>query len=283
MTNSEEAAAWSAVPDITQTEAHLSEMEARSSSLGHVAGPDEARDQVFADVLSDVRDGKPYPKDVAKRAATAYLTALETESEALALRTVVDGLTAHLTALKLAHASTALEALGARFDAFLNDVRAAVADLDGAQSAEAAVMKGGKASDAWRLLTSMIGRLIAIREAQYSLLRLDSGDGSAVLRLRRKGLFEVRGIDIDDVPEDRHPALTSGYYDVPYLIFLAGQEGARVPGSFDELRAEDATPDYGVPDGPVRDFTPQEEPIHAYPQPQPTGYERTPDISIRSN
>jgi hypothetical protein len=280
MLNTEEAAAWSAVPEITHAETALSEMEARVTALGDVASPDEARDQVFASALDAVIGGKPYPKDVGKAASKAYLSALETESEALAVRTVAHGLKAHLTSLKLANAGTALEALGARFDGFMAEVRAAVAELDGAQSAEAAVMKGGKASDAWRLLTSMVGHLRAIRTAQYSILRLDAGDGPAVLRLRGKGLFEVRDIDISDVPAGRLRALTEGLYDVPYLLFLAGQDGAWVPGDFEELRAQDTTPEYGVPDGPVRDYSPTVTPIPASPETVRRAHERTPDLQL---
>jgi hypothetical protein len=276
MTNTEEAAAWAVIPGIAQTETRLREMEARAAALGHVDGPDAARERVFADALEAMHGGASFPADLGKRAARAYTKALEDESEALGVRTVVRGLKAHVDALKLANVQTALEELGERFGALLTDVRAAVADLDGARSGEEAVLKSDAASAAWRRLAAMVGRLSDIRQAQFNLLRLDAGDGSAVVRLRRKGLFEIRGVDVDDVPADRLPALTQGAYDVPYLIFLAGQPDAWLPTSYDELRSEDATPDWGVPDGfdsfnaEVREYPPSPAPRAAETYPHST-------------
>jgi hypothetical protein len=267
LSNDIEAAAWATVPDLARTEENLRAMEARSSTLDGIATAEDARAQVFADVLANLQEGKPYPTDVGKRASQAYLKGLEAESEAMCIHQTVIGLRAIRDGLKATHTEVALESLSTVFEDFMTEVRAAVADLDGARTAEAAVMKGGKAPDAWRLLAVMVSRLKAIRDAQASILRLD-GDSGGVARLRSEGYFEVRGINLDDVPSEHLTALKHGNYDLPYLIFLSTQTGAWVPGSYSEMRTESCIPEWGVPDGhglPVSS-APREVPI---PKPKP--------------
>jgi hypothetical protein len=280
MTNPDYDAAWAAVPAVAHCEHQLRALEARKSALSGVPGPDEARRAVIDEAVKATREGADFPDDLGVKAAAAYREALETESERIALHEAVTSLRYHLDYLRETEADTALEALGVRLAEFLADVRKAVPDLNGAMSAEEAIQKGGKAPDAWKSLTAMLGRLRAIREAQYQILR-PLGDGQRLRQLREAGHFEVAGLQHGEVPADILRAMTSGLYDVPYLVYLANHSDAWVPSSFEELDAEDVAslPDTGSPDDSLTRWEPREEIIPEPPAPKRTGAERTPELS----
>ncbi|MFE6156260.1 hypothetical protein [Streptomyces sp. NPDC057889] len=277
-TNFDYDAAWASVPAVAHCMRQLRVVEARSAALGDAPGADEARRRLVDDVVKATREGAVFPEDIGVKAAQAYRDALEAESERIALREAVAGLTYHLGYLRETEAATALEALGKILADFLTEVRDVVPDLKGAMSAEEAVQKGGKAPAAWKSLGDMLGRLRSIRDAQYRTLR-PLGDGQRLRQLREAGHFEVAGIQPGQVPADILRAMTSGHYDVPYLIYLANHSDAWVPSSFEELEDEDVAPDDGIPDGPIIDYNPRERTIPEPPAPKPTGAERIPELS----
>ncbi|CAL9380994.1 hypothetical protein SUDANB120_01057 [Streptomyces sp. enrichment culture] len=276
--NPEFRAAWSAVPEVVHAETQLRKLEERRRALGDVPSPDIARRKVFDAATAATRAGAEFPEDIGKRAADAYRDALESESEVLGLSAGITSLQHHLEYLRTTDgAEAALEALGKRLAAFLVDVRKAAADLKGARSAEGAIATGGKAPEAWRLLTSMLETLTNIRAAQFEILKR-LGDGHRLQELRAKGHFEAAGIRPDGVPSDILRAMTSGHFDVPYLVYIAELPSVWVPTSFEELEAEDAV-DIGTPDDSVTDYTPRVTRSPAPPATQPTGAERTPTLS----
>ncbi|MEU3608627.1 hypothetical protein AB0E83_24760 [Streptomyces sp. NPDC035033] len=278
--NPEYRAAWSAVPDVVHAETQLRKLEERRRALGDVPSPDQARRRVFDEAATAVRAGAEFPDDIGTRAADAYRGALEAESEALGLSEGINSLRYHLDYLRTTDgAEMALEALGKRLTEFLAEVKKPAAELGGARSAEEAIQRGGKAPAAWKTLTSMLGTLRNIRQAQLDILR-PLGDGYRLKELREKGYFEAAGITLDGVPEDIMRAMTSGYYDVPYLVYLAELPNVWVPTSFEALEAEDAV-DCGVSDDYVHDYTPRERIIPAHPEPKRHGFERTPDITLK--
>ncbi|MFF9849957.1 hypothetical protein [Streptomyces litmocidini] len=278
--NPEFRAAWSAVPDVVHAETQLRKLEERRSALGDVLSPDLARRKVFDDAVAAMRAGAEFPDDIGKRAADAYRGALEAELEALALNEGVWSLRAHLEYLRSTDgAETALEALGKRLTEFLVEVKKPAADLNGARSAEEAIQRGGGAPAAWKTLTDMLGALRNIRQAQFDILR-PLGDGHRLQELREKGYFEASGITPDGVPDDIMRAMTSGHYDVNYLVYISSLPNVWVPTSFDALEAEDIT-DCGVPDDSVVDYTPRERIIPAPLEPVRHGHERNPDISLK--
>ncbi|OEJ57890.1 hypothetical protein BGM19_07845 [Streptomyces agglomeratus] len=224
--------------------------------------------------------GESFPDDIGATAARAYLDALTGESEALALRVGVDSLRNHLRYLRETEAEIALEALGTRLTDFLAEVRKVAADLKDARSADEAIQAGGRAPAAWRTLTDMVGRLRAIREAQFDTLR-PLGDGQRLQQLRNAGHFELAGLRHDEVPADILTALQSGYYDVPSLVYLANSDSAWVPSSYEALEDEDVMPDVGIPDIPVHDVTPTVTPISEPPAPKRHGHEYTPDLRLK--
>ncbi|MGW3989081.1 hypothetical protein [Streptomyces sp. NPDC004830] len=280
MPNIDYEAAWATVPAVAHCERQLHALTARKSALFDAPGPNEARRAVVDDAIKATCDGADFPDDVGAKAAAAYRDALEAESERIALHEATTSLRNHLDYLREAEAETALEALGARLAEFLADVRKVVPDLKGAMSAEEAIHKGGKAPEAWKSLTAMLGRLQSIREAQYQILR-PLGDGQRLRQLREAGHFEVAGLQPGDVPEDILRAMTSGHYDVRYLVYLASHESAWVPSSFEELEEEDVAslPDVGTPDDSLTRWEPREEIIPEPPASKPTGAERTPELS----
>ena len=280
MSNTDYDAAWAAVPAVAHCERQLRALTERKAALFDAPGPDAARRAVINEAVTATREGADFPDDIGARAAAAYRDALEAESERIALHEVTTSLRYHLDYLRETEAETALEALGARLAEFLAEVRKVVPALKDARSAEEAIQKGGKAPDAWKSLTAMLGRLRAIREAQYQILR-PLGDGSRLQQLRAAGHFEVAGLQPGDAPEDILRAMTSGHYDVPYLIYLANHDSAWVPSSFEELEAEDVAslPDVGTPDDSFTRWEPREEIIPEPPAPKRTGAERTPELS----
>ncbi|MET9638075.1 hypothetical protein ABZY83_16990 [Streptomyces virginiae] len=278
--NPEYRAAWSCVPDVVHAETQLRKLEERRQALGDAPSPNVARRKVFEEASAAVRAGAEYPSDIGKRGAEAYRNALEAESEALGLQEGINSLRGHLEYLRITDgAETALEALGKRLKEFLAEVKKPAADLNGARSAEEAIAAGGKAPDAWRLLTSMLGTLRNIRAAQFEILK-GLGDGHRLQLLRLKGHFEAAGITPGGVPDDIMRAMTSGQYDVPYLVYIADLPTVWVPTSFEEIEAEDVM-DAGTPDDSFVDYTPHVSPIPTPPAPELTGAEQTPNISLR--
>ncbi|AVH95867.1 hypothetical protein C5L38_12925 [Streptomyces sp. WAC00288] len=278
--NPEFRAAWSAVPTVAHAETQIRKLEERRRALGDVLTPEQARRKVFDEATAAVRDGAEFPADIGRVAADAYRDALEAESEALGLNAALTSMRYHLDYLRVSGgAETALEALGKRLTEFLDEVKKPAAELNGARSAEEAIAVGGKAPEAWRLLTSMLGTLRNIREAQLDILR-PLGDGHRLHQLREKGHFEAAGITPDGVPEDIRRAMTSGVYDVPYLVYLSTLPNVWVPTSFEEMEAEDIV-DCGVPDDSVVDYTPHEQIIPKPREPVRHGHERSPDITLK--
>ncbi|MGW0312342.1 hypothetical protein [Streptomyces flavidovirens] len=268
-------AAWAAVPDVAHAERQLRKVEQLQRAQGEVLSPDMARRKVFDEALAAVTAGEEFPEDIGKAGANAYRDALEAESQYLGLQSAANSLRNQLRFLRETQAEGALEALGANLTEFLAEVRKHVPGLNGVRSAEEAIQAGGKAPEAWKTLTDMVGRLRAIREAQFMTLR-PLGDGQRLQQLRDAGHFEVAGLDRSDVPADILKAMTSGHYDVPYIVYLASAPAAWVPSSFEELEEEAVMPEYGVPDGPVRDLNPAVTLIPEPPAPKPTGAERAP-------
>lgn len=260
-----EAEVYATIPAVTKALDALRAMEERQRSLGYVPTADEAREAIFSEALSTVQEGKPFPADVGKRAAAAWTKGLEAEYDARCTHLAVSRLRYVVDGLKADHAEDALAALAVVFDGFMTELRAAVADLDGARSAEAAIARGGKAPGAWRTMTELVGRLTAIRLAQRNIIKRDEPDDTAIRRLRLKGFFEVRTVDLDDVPRDIRQMLQFGGYNVDYLLWLATQDGAYVPRSFEDMESNDVA-DTGIPDGPVADYNPIVTP-HREPRP----------------
>ncbi|MEU6703047.1 hypothetical protein [Streptomyces wuyuanensis] len=253
-TNTEEKKAWAAVPAVAHIEAQLATLEARRRALGDALGPDMARRKVYDDAARATVEGGDFPADIGKRAAKAYRDSLEAESEALGVRAGIDSLKAHLTYLKTTDgAELALTELGKSLMAFLAEVREHIPALEGARSAEEAIQVGSDATEAWKWLTAAVGRLKVLRAAQWNILR-PLGDGQRLRELREKGHLEVAGLKPDDVPRDVLHSMTTGLYDVNYLVYLANIGTAWVPTSFDEVEAEaEDVVDIGVPDDSVID------------------------------
>ncbi|MFF9171738.1 MULTISPECIES: hypothetical protein [unclassified Streptomyces] len=280
MTNIDYDAAWAAAPSVAHCERQLRALEERRAALPSAPSPDEARRAVIDEAVTATREGANFPDDIGAKAAAAYRDALEAESERIALHAATTSLRNHLDYLRTVEAETALEALGERLAEFLAEVRKVAPDLKGATSAEGAIEVGTRATAAWRTLTGMVGRLRSIREAQLRILR-PLGDGPRLRALRELGHFEVSGLRRDEVPANILRAMTSGAYDVPYLVYLASHPGAWVPASFEQLDGEDVT-DVGVADDSLTDsvrWQPRETTIPEPPAPKPTGAERTPQLS----
>ncbi|MFB7235997.1 hypothetical protein ACFCXK_14585 [Streptomyces sp. NPDC056269] len=278
--NPELHAAWSVVPDVVHAKTQLRKLEERRRALGDVLSPELARRKVFNEAVTAMHAGAEFPDDIGKRAADAYRDALEAESEVLGLNEGIASLRHHLDYLRTTDgAETALEALGKRLAEFLAEVKKPAADLNGARSAEEAIHVGGKAPAAWKTLTDMLGTLRNIRQAQLDILR-PLGDGHRLQDLRAKGHFEAAGIALDGVPADILRSMTSGHYDVPYLVYIAALPNVWVPTSFDALEAEDVI-DCGIPDDSVIDYSPRVDRVPDHPAPKRHGHERTPDISLK--
>lgn len=92
---------------------------------------------------------------------------------------------------------------------------------------------------------------------------------------RSQGYGEVHGSAVD---EGR-----TGHYTEAYLLSLASNDNAFVPTSFEDLRddvnAGDLVDAFAGADGPILDYSPRERVIPEPPAPQPTGAERTPELS----
>ncbi|MFE2012310.1 hypothetical protein [Streptomyces sp. NPDC059491] len=278
--NVELRAAWSAVPGVVHAEAQLRKLKERRRACGEVLSPDLARRKVINDAVAATRAGAEFPDDIGKLGADAYRESLEAESEVLALNEAIASISHHLDYLRTTDgAETALEALGRRLAEFLVEVTKPASDLNGARSAEEAIQLGGKAPAAWKTLTEMLGVLRNIRQAQLTILR-PLGDGHRLQQLREKGHFEAAGITPDGVPGDIMRAMTSGHYDVPYLVYISSLPNVWVPTSFEALEAEDVI-DCGVPDDSVIDYSPRVSHVPDHPAPTRTGAERAPDISLK--
>lgn len=208
------------------------------------------------------------------RATEAHQSAVERQSEGLALWEASRSVREALKRSKEDNADDALSFLGNRLRDLMAEVKPLAADLGGVVSADGAIAKGGKALDAWRSLTDLLGVLRDIRDAQWRILHplsiTEGGsteDGPRWRRLKESGHGEVLGLKPDDVPDWILEAMRTGSYSVPYLAWLANIGTAYVPLSLDEVEGEAVVAEeVGIADGPVKDFSPIVTPI---PTPTP--------------
>ncbi|NEB32751.1 hypothetical protein G3I62_27275 [Streptomyces sp. SID14446] len=211
--------------------------------------PDVARTKVINDAVEAFQAHGSWPSDLGKRAAKAYATGLEWESELLARELAVTSAELLAYDTRQAFSGDALGHLGTRLDAVLSDAREAGESLDGARTAGAAIKAGGAVVEAWGRLQGLVDDLTNVRSAQWELLlpRLRPGDTVAnfdaergTLRgWRSDGFGEVRG-SLDDVPAFVREATRSGRYSETVLLWLASAGTAKVPTSFEDLQ-DDAT------------------------------------------
>ncbi|MEV6132714.1 hypothetical protein AB0M05_39035 [Streptomyces violaceusniger] len=243
------------------------------------ADPERARREVIDEAIGSFRESGEWPADLGKRAAKAYLEALEGESEYRALSQAEERLRYEKEDVRDMCADDALAYLGGRLADVLSEAKTAGAALNGVRSADEAIQAGGDALDAWRTLTGLLTALENIRGAQWDILRaVADEDTRAKLRLwKSQGHGEIAGYRPDDVPEFALTAMLSQRYTVAYLVWLANIGTGYVPASLAEFEADvsAATEPMSYNDsGPIRDFSPIVVPIPAAPEPERYSHSR---------
>ncbi|MFK4273989.1 hypothetical protein, partial [Streptomyces milbemycinicus] len=238
--NSELRAAWAQVPDVAKTEERYAAIVELKRAFKRSADPERARREVIDEAISSFRESGEWPADLGKRAAKAYLEALEGESEYRALSQAEERLRYEKEDVRDTCADDALAYLGGRLSDVLSEAKTAGAALDGVRNADEAIQAGGDALDAWRTLTGLVTALENIRGAQWDILRaVADEDTRAKLRLwKSQGHGEVMGFRPDDVPPFALEAMRTQRYTVAYLVFLANIGTGYVPGSLVEFEAD---------------------------------------------
>lgn len=253
--------AWASVPDVVRLEKVKADVDAKKEAFGAYDLPERARDQSIDDAVRAAIESGKWPADAGRKAAKAYREAVERQSAGLALWEAARRLDEAVRCARVDNAEDALAFLGERLRDFMEEAQAAAADLGGVISADGAIAKGGKALDAWRTLTALLGVLRDIRAAQRSVL-VPTGDAGRYGALQRAGHNEVKGMDANNIPDWAADAMRAQEFTVPYLVWLANSGAAWVPTSFSDLEAEAAVAaDVGISDGPVTDLSPMVVPV----------------------
>ena len=286
MTNNPELdAVWATIPERADVEKAIADLKAYKASLTPAPNPDDARNAVIGEAAAAVIAGGQFPRDLGKRAAAAYTDALAANAEWAAAGDAERGLKARLESVREVYRGDLLDALGSRLDALLSDVRTIVARSGHIIDGDAAIEAGGTAVEDYASLRALLKRLGDITAALRHVLAPGT-DASGLAEAYRRGHDAVRGLTSEPVPAHIEDALLHKEpRGIEYLLWLSECGRAWVPTSEAALLAERLMPDFGIPDGPIKDYTPAVRPISAPPQPVRTGFERTPDISMtaRSN
>ncbi|MFF4475470.1 hypothetical protein ACFY1A_00280 [Streptomyces sp. NPDC001520] len=204
------------------------------------ADPERARREVIDEAIGSFRETGEWPADLGKRAAKAYLEALEGESEYRALSEAEQRLRYEKEDIRDICADDALSYLGGRLADVLSEAKTAGAALDGVRNADEAIQAGGDALDSFRALTALLKDFENIRSAQWDILRaVADEDTRAKLRLwKSQGHGEVMGFRPDEVPPFVLDATQTQRYTVAYLVWLANVGTGYVPASLGELEAD---------------------------------------------
>ncbi|MFF8898105.1 hypothetical protein ACF082_11560 [Streptomyces lydicus] len=272
--------AWASVPDVVRLEKLKADVDKRREAFGTYEEPDRARAAAIDEVIRDAMASGEWPDDAGEKAAEAHQGAVERQSEGLALYEASRSVREALKRSKEDNADDALTFLGDRLRDLMTEVKPLAANLGGVVSADGAIAKGGKALDAWKSLTDLLGVYRDIRAAQWEILKPphanESGDldaGPRFGRAKRSGRAEVAGFAPDNAPDWVVDALSTHSYSVPFLAWLAQMGTAFVPASRDELDAEMVVLEAGevIPDGPLYDMSPMVTPIVPPAQPKREG------------
>ncbi|WP_328942970.1 hypothetical protein OG259_16475 [Streptomyces sp. NBC_00250] len=246
VTNPELAAALATVPEIARAEKTANEAEKRLREHRAGAEPHTARDRVIDEAVSALTSTGKWTADIGKKAAAAYQSAMEWESERTALRRAKDAARDYAIGVREALAGDALAYLGRRLDETLSAAREAGDVLGDVRTADEAIRAGGAVVEAWSRLQGLVVDLKNVREAQWDLLSppLRTGQLSSLtnrptmLAWRNAGHGEIRGFRVDDAPEILLDAARSRRYSVDYVLWLSRRGTAYVPGSVEELTDE---------------------------------------------
>ncbi|WP_326617160.1 hypothetical protein OG863_07485 [Streptomyces decoyicus] len=191
--------AWASVPDVVRLEKLKADVDAKKEAFGAYDLPERARAQsIDESVRAAIESGK-WPADAERKSAKAYRDAVDRQSSGLALWEAARRLDEAVRHARVDNAEDALAFLGERLRDFMEEAQAAAVDLGGVISADGAIAKGGKALDAWRTLTALLGVLRDIRAAQRSVL-IPTGDAGRYGALQRAGHSEVKDMDASNVP-----------------------------------------------------------------------------------
>ncbi|MFE1935395.1 hypothetical protein ACFW95_34500 [Streptomyces sp. NPDC059474] len=269
--NPELKAAWATVPEVATTAERYEAVVKLRRAFKRSADPERARQEVIDEAIGSFRESGEWPADLGKRAAKAYLEALEGESEYRALSQAEGRLRYEKEDIRDICADDALAYLGGRLSDVLSEAKTAGAALNGVRNADEAIQVGGDALDAWRTLTGLLTALENIRAAQWDILRAvaDEDTRAKLRRWKSEGHGEVLGFRPDDVPPFALDAMQTQRYTVAYLVWLANIGTGYVPGSLAEFEADvsaAAEPPSYNDSGDLIDLSPTVVPIPAAPE-----------------
>ncbi len=277
--NPELKAAWDIVPEVATTAERYEAVVKLRKAFKRSADPERARREVIDEAIGSFRKTGEWPADLGKRAAKAYLEALEGESEYRALSQAEERLRHEKEDIRDMCADDALAYLGGRLSDVLSEAKTAGAALDGVTNADEAIRAGGDALDAWRTLTGLLTALENVRGAQWDILRAvaDEDTRAKLRRWKSEGHGEVLGFRPDDVPPFALEPMRAQRYTVAYLVWLANIGTGYVPGSLAEFEADVMAADEPLAyddRGPMRDISPVVTPIPAPPEPKRYAHSR---------
>ncbi|GJF29156.1 hypothetical protein KNE206_18560 [Kitasatospora sp. NE20-6] len=270
MINPEMEAAWNAVPEFAALTDRRTELSKKADALrAQGTDPERARSAVIAEIAAAVADGSALPADAGKRAAKAYLTALEASAEWRILSEAHVAVESRLRALRETDgADAALSALNVRLSEVLAESRGVLERLGGISTAENAI-DAGKGEEFGRLRV-LLRAVADIRSAQSMTTgRVRDGIGGPG-GLARKVAAHARNLTEADVPADVVRVIQGADpVGVTYLRWIAGVAEPWVPTVselFDAVETEKALAlGEGMPDdiGPHIVITSDPTPVPA--------------------
>jgi hypothetical protein len=262
--NPELAAAWEAVPERAAVEAALASVRERKASMKPTVDPESARQAVIGAAVDALCDGEALPKDLGKKAADAFTSALAAQAEWAAVCTAEATLKDRLSYTMDVWRDDALEALGERLADILADVRAIVARSGRLVDGDAAIAAGPTGLADYEALRKLLVRLSNLRAAQRSILKplfRDDPQAFEMAAAYRAGMDEVTGLRTNPAPEHIEAVITGkAPRDIEYMIWLSECGRAYVPASTSELLAQRFMAEVGTPDSYVHILNPRVTP-----------------------